>query len=130
MIEVKKLIDDYETTCNAIIDKFAKVYDVRCSKDDWVGGDVGGTICINDEFFINMDDIILMLKKGVKWTTFLECWDYGLFAHEYGFASVNLRSWVKGYHGISKEGQAKIRNLRGELDGLVRRYKDEGEDDA
>lgn len=117
---VKGLEQAYVKACNDYIQAFAKHYDVTVDNDDWVAGDVGGTICINDEFFLNMEEIRFMLKNNMSWEAFLDWWDYCLDCHYLGLDSMNLRSWFKGAPRHTKEARDKIRKAKKELEDLIK----------
>ena len=123
--ESKYYIRQYEDACNALIDFFAETYDVSVSKEDWVAGVIGSTICINEEYFVNMEDVVLMLRKEIAWDTFLEWWDYNMDASFLGLNLINLRSWVMGAPRLSKEQINGLKGRRKELEDLVEKYKEQ-----
>lgn len=123
LAKYRKAIDDYKDACNNIIALFAEHYEVSVGKDDWVGGEVGSTICINEEFYLGMEDIILMLYKDVSWDEFLRWWDYNLDAHFLGLNSINLRSWLMGAPRLTDEQINGLKEKRKELQDLVDKYK-------
>lgn len=121
---VHDYINDYEVACNNLVAFFAERYDVSVGAGDWVAGVVGSTVCINEEFYVNMEDIVLMLKNDVSWSDFLECWDYNMDASYLGLNSINLRSWIMGAPRLSKEQIDGLKGKRKELEDLVKKYKE------
>lgn len=121
--EFKLLFNRYKSSCNDLVRLFADRYEVSVGSDDWVAGDVGGTICINEEFFLNMDEIIFMMKNGVSWDEFLRWWDYNLDAHYLGLNSINLRSWIMGAPHLTQEQIEGLKEKQKELQDLVDKYK-------
>lgn len=121
-MKVNSYILNYEKSCNELVLFFAQKYELSVSKEGWVAGVVGGTICVNDEFYLNMEDIVLMLKEDISWTAFLEWWDYNMDAHYLGLNAINLRSWIKGAPRLTKEQIEGLKGKRKELDELVEKY--------
>jgi len=122
--ELNCVIERYKTSCNDIIKLFADRYEVCVSADDWVSGDVGGVICINEEFYLNMEEVILMLKNDVSWDEFLRWWDYNLDAHDLCLNAINLRSWLMGAPRLSKEQIEGLKEKKQELQDLVDKYNE------
>ena len=120
----KDYIKDYEVACNNLVSLFAKKYDVSVSKDDWVANVVGGTISINDEFFLSMEEIVIMIRENVPWETFLAWWDYDMDASLLGLDTINLSSWIKGAPRLSKEQINNLKDKKRELQELVNEYKE------
>lgn len=118
-MSIEKAINDYKTACNAVINVFSKKYEVSVTEEDWVAGVVGGKVCINDEFYIDMEDVILMLTKDVSWNEFLRWWDYNIDANYLGIRFVNLVSWLKGAPRLSREQLDNLKEKRQELDKLI-----------
>lgn len=123
LAKYRKAVDYYKDACNNIISLFAEHYEVSVGKDDWVGGEVGSTICINEEFYLGMDEIILMLNKDVSWNEFLRWWDYNLDAHFLNLNALNLRSWLNGCPRLSQEQIDELKKMRKDLDDIVETYK-------
>ena len=123
--QFNKLVKAYEKACNDIVALFCKTYEVSASEQDWVANEVGGTICFDEEFFLNMDDIILMLKKEASWTDFLKWWDYNLDVGSLNLNPINLRSWLRGAPKYNPESLDRIKKLHEEIDELTKNALDE-----
>lgn len=115
---------NYKDACNAFLKAFSDKYEVCVDEQDWVAGDVGGIVGVNDEFYINMEDIILMLDKDISWEEFLEWWDYCMDVALVGIVdSPNLKSWHMGYHGkISKEELKRLVKRQKDFEETIRKY--------
>lgn len=117
-------VKEYEAACNNVVEVFSEKYEVSVSRFDWVGGTIGGIISINDEFFLNMEDMVLMLRNDIPWSAFIEWWDYNTDAHYLGINSINLRSWVMGAPRLSKEQIEGLKEKKQELQDLVDKYNE------
>lgn len=118
-MNTEKLIKDYEEACNNIVKAFSKRYEVYCDTSDWVAEKVGGTICINEEFYLSIEEMILMFKTNISWDEYLRYWDYSYDCATLGLTNMNLESWIKGAPCHSKEIRDKIRKMREELNELI-----------
>ena len=118
---IEASIREYKGACNNILAEFAEKYDVQVDSDCWVAGDVGTVACINEEFYLNMEDIILMLEKDVDWDEFLRWWDYNLEVSLLELNPINLRTWLMGdmKKRYKPEQLERIRDLRKEIDELT-----------
>lgn len=116
---LKSLNSNYESACNNILQAFSKEYDVQVTPNDWVGDECGTIVCVNEEFFINMEDIRFMLNKGISWNDFLRWWDYCQDCGYLGLKSMNLRAWVNGAPHHSEEEIERLKSLRKEFDDTV-----------
>lgn len=59
--KLKKAIESYENICNELAEEFCRKQDMIF--DGWAGNQIGGIAYCND-FFFNMNDIILDLKSN------------------------------------------------------------------
>lgn len=121
---------NYKDACNAFLKSFSDTYDVYVDEQDWVAGDVGTVVCINDEFYVSLDDIIYMLDNDVSWNEFLQWWDYCMNTALLGFNdSPNLKSWHKGCpRKIDKETMERLLKMKRDLDAEVERINSQGTD--
>ena len=120
-IELNELNNRYEEACNDILQAFSKTYDVQVDAQDWVAGQTGTVACVNEEFYINMDDILFMLNNDVEWNTFLAWWDYCLDCSMLGLNDINLQSWCKGAPRYSQESIDRLKSMRKDLDDEIAR---------
>lgn len=123
---INKLLSCYEKACNAILQAFSKKYGVEVDEHSWVLDDVAsGVICVNEEFYMNLEEIILMLKEDISFDVYLAYWDYCLTTNYLGLETMNFKSWVHGAPRYSKEALDKIKALREELEELADKSVDE-----
>ena len=109
----KKFLDllntNYKFACNDILRAFAREYDVQVTDKDWVGDIVGGIASVNEEYFMSLEEMLLMLNNNVSWTDFLAWWDYNADCKYFGLNTMNLQSWIKG---APRYPQEKIEGLK------------------
>lgn len=113
--KIKELVKRYEKACNDILRAFSETYDVYVDSEDWVAGQVGTTVCVNEEYYLNMEDLLLMLNNGVGFDEFLRWWDYSLECSMLELPSPNLRSWLKGCPTYTHEELDKIKEKQEEV---------------
>lgn len=88
-INLKKelALKNYNIACNRLLKVFITEY---FSEDDetideiindrtfWVADECGGIVCINEDFFIGLNDIIIALKLNYPRDLFFEWYDYSI----------------------------------------------------
>ena len=60
----------------------------------WVGDDVGGVLAIGDSYFLNLDEIVLLVDNAIGYDEFSE-W-YNQWVDMDNERKINLRSWIMG----------------------------------
>lgn len=110
----------YIRACNDYLYKLLDNWELYEGKDDvdfcwWVGDDVGGACCFDDDTFICMDDIRYCVDNDVEYNTYLDYIDYSCKCSEYGFGSMNLDAFVKGAPRVSNEQFEKLDGLKHDL---------------
>jgi len=100
-VQIKK---QYDEACNCFIEEFEKKQDIEFSY--WVGGEIGGLACFIDEYFFNINDLILDLETKQPVGQILD-WhnegvDHNFFLKEY--QHINYRSYIMGmrYSDLTK----------------------------
>lgn len=116
---LKELNDAYEKACNDILNAFAKKYYVDVDKDCWVGDNVGDIVCVSEEFFISMQDILLMLNNDVSWEEYFDFYHYNQDCAYLGLHTINLRSWLVGAIRYPKERLERLKAMRKDIDELT-----------
>ena len=114
--QLKRLNIAYYKACNDILEAFAKEYYVDVDKDCWVGDNVGDMVCINDDFFISMQDILLMLNNNVSWEEYFNFYHYNQDCIYSGLHTITLRSWLSGAIRYPKE---RLKAMRKDIDDLT-----------
>lgn len=90
------ILNEYETICNEIVEKFAKKQDY--SEWYWIGKQVGGAIDFNQSYTFSFDEIVLDMKTKQR-KGFIQQWqDDGL---EYNQGQehprwINYNSYIMG----------------------------------
>lgn len=123
-MNIEATIKKYQDACNDVVRLFADKYDVCVSQSDWVAGEIGGTICVNDEFYLPMDEIILMLTRNVEWSEFLRYWDYNMDAYYLGINTIKMKAWIDGAPRLNNEQIENLKERKAELDGLIKSYNE------
>ena len=116
--KLKELNKAYEKACNDILKAFAEEYKYACVQD-WVAGEVGGVACINEEYFINFDDMRYMLNNNIPFPEFLKWWDYSEEVGILGLKGMNFKSWIKGAPRYKREQLDRLQALRKEISDLT-----------
>lgn len=90
-LTTKSVIANYEKACNDVATLFAKTY----FGDPflyWIGGEIGGVMGINDYFF-NVDDIVVYLKEKATQEELLAYYDFIMEAHVKGSYKPTFKYW-------------------------------------
>jgi hypothetical protein len=81
-------IKEYEKAVENIAIKFCKIFESDYDKADWAGGEIGDILAVGD-LFVNIDDMITVLKMGATSQEFLGYYDAVMDG-----AKINLKSWL------------------------------------
>ena len=94
---IAKLKAQYEAICNEYVQKFANKQGLEFDKDAWVGGTVGGIVCLSDYFF-DLADIVLDINTRQPKGLILKWQNDSIEAHmENPFTeNINYYSYSKG----------------------------------
>lgn len=101
--QTKQLLQNYENNVIEITKIFCKKYFGDCYKyhdDDWIGGDVGGIISINDYYF-NFSDILTALEYKATEKELFGFYDYSLEKFIKEKISLSLKYYLKYFRGFS-----------------------------
>lgn len=98
--------------------------------DEWVGGDVGGVLQVNDDYFFNFDDMRYDIDNDVEKGVFMEWYEYSVEVEFVeGTRNVNYRSWCMGYRPYTadqlkamRDAQIRINELQMELAEIADNY--------
>lgn len=85
----------------------------------WVADEIGGTLDVDGETFIGLEEIIICVLQGVTREEYDEWLDYTTEAIEFGFDRPNLKSWIAGCPRVDEETFARLRAMRRNLDDTV-----------
>ena len=89
----------------------------------WVGDEIGGLFCLEDDTFISMDDIKYCVDNNVGHDTYQEFQDYNAKCSEFGFNHMNLNAFVLGAPRVSDEEFKHFQRLKDELNHSITEAK-------
>jgi hypothetical protein len=90
----------------------------------WVGDEVGSIYCLEDDTFIDMDDIRYCVDNNVSRDTYEEYTEYNLNCSEYGFDTMNLDAFVHGAPRIPKESFDRLSECKKTLYDAIEDIKE------
>lgn len=108
------LLFTYYYACENILRQFIHVY--FASPDNtfneiyegigkhWVCEDIGGVACIGD-YYIDMDQMVTCLEKGISSEAFFRWYNYALDEHMQERSPVNLENFWRQYKSIQNDNQ-------------------------
>lgn len=84
----------YEVVCDTYAQRLIEQLGLR--KDDayWVSDEIGGTFAYGDNYFLNMEEIVLLVDNCIGYDEFDE-W-YSQWTDFERENRINLRSWLMG----------------------------------
>ena len=111
--------------CNEYLRLFCEKhdFDYEEAKESWVANCVGDVTCVGD-IFVGMQTIITDIEMDAPEDEFIKWYDYNLVAHEFGFATPNFESWLKGCPRVSSETFNKLQGLKNNLDDAIKSEKE------
>ena len=89
----------------------------------WADNDRTGIYCYDDDFFINLSDIIYCVENEVHYSEFREWQDYCTDAMEFGFDIINLKSWHLGAPRVSKDVIKNLKKMKQDLNDYAEAVK-------
>jgi len=96
MLTLEQLKRKYESSCNEYVRRFCKKQVMNF--EGWVGDDIGGIACCND-FFFNLNDIILDINTKQAKGSIID-WYYENLEHvhkdSFTYTAINYYSYTKG----------------------------------
>lgn len=104
-----KIINQYYNACNKIARSIDKKFDSSISY--WVGDRIWEVYCINDNMFLNMSDMVTIVRLDIS-TDLVYAWIAHCMDHE--DYRINLENFVKLYDGewFSKRYIAEVERKR------------------
>ena len=114
----------YEAACTNYLAAFIEQYGLACDPEPWVANETGTIAMIGDSYY-NMEEIRLCVDNDVPWKELAEWYNYNMQANQYGLATPNLKSWLKGCPRVSKERLDEICEHWKALDELIEQTKKE-----
>lgn len=122
---IKKMLkEQWEQACNGYLVELLRMWELDAHYGYWVSDEVGGIYCYGDTHSLSMGDIIYIVKNDIEEDEVLAWEDYCLEAHEFGFATPNLRSWHKGCPRVPQTSFDRLRQLRLDMDQAIEDEKE------
>lgn len=91
-METKEIIGQFDKACKAL----AAAVNERLFDGErnywWVGDEVGGTCCFDDDDYLTPEEMVLVLREGITYEQYEEWHTANLDHGQY----INLPSWLKG----------------------------------
>ena len=123
---IKALLrQDYEKAVNGYLCELLRMWELDAHYGYWIGDDVGGVYDYGDgSFDINLQDIIYCVLHDITREQYQEWQDYILDASEFGFATPNLRSFVRGCPRTPAETFKHLREIKAMLNDAIQDEKE------
>ena len=123
---IKALLrQDYEKAVNGYLVELLRMWELDGYYGYWISDEVGGVYDYGDGMFtINMDDIIYCVENDVTREQYIEWQEYICDATEFGFATPNLRSFVRGCPRTSVETFKHLREIKATLNDAIQEEKE------
>jgi len=119
--QIKKLRKDFEKAVAGYVAAFLKQFEIDKFYCYWVGDRIGVDLfCFNDQYAVNLDQMIYIVEEGVTYEEFVEWEDYCTKCHEYNLPIMNLESWHKGCPRIPQSTFDRLDGLKKDLDDTVK----------
>lgn len=112
--------DLYKKGCNEYLRLFCEKhdFDYEDAIKSWVGNDVGGIVEVCD-LFLDMQTIIDDIDFDAPLNELREWYYYCLEANEFGLATPNYRSWLKGCPRTPKESFDNLRSMKRAFENAI-----------
>lgn len=69
---MKMITTQLNTVYNYLIDTILHKWDMKGAEYDWVWDRIGWILSINDEYYVNADDLVLIHENDISWDSFSE----------------------------------------------------------
>jgi len=110
---VKEIKKEFESAVQKYTEEFCqKMYgEPRCTEDFWIGGDVGGVVCIGDEYW-GFDQIRETVNNDYDPKEVFAWYDYcvRLGSIDHTIPVPNLEHWMAGCPRYTEEQISEIEN--------------------
>ncbi len=88
----RKLKSDYENACNNYLMQLLNDWKV-CGY--WVGDEIGGVYCFNDDYFIGLNDIIYCVDNDIELDSYIDFSDYIVRCDKYNLDSEPFKCFIE-----------------------------------
>lgn len=121
----RQLKEQWQQACNGFLVELLRMWELDGHYGYWIGDETGGVYDYGDGMLtINMDDIIYCVLADVTREQYMEWQEYICDASEFGFATPNLRSFVRGCPRTSAETFKHLREIKATLNDAIRDEKE------
>lgn len=94
----------YEASCETYAQRLIEQLGLNKDEAYWVSDEIGGTFTYGDWYFLNMEEIVLLVDNCIGFDEFDE-W-YSQWTDFERESRINLRSWIMGARpGMFNEGE-------------------------
>ena len=116
---------DYEKAVNGYLNELLRMWELDAHYGYWIGDETGSVYDYGDGMLtINMDDIIYCVLNDVTREQYMEWQEYICDAAEFGFATPNLRSFVRGCPRTPAETFKHLREIKAMLNDAIQDEKE------
>ena len=124
----EEIKEAYINACNDYVHKLMEIWNILDEDEEvdyswWVGDEVGGVFCCDDDMFIDMNDIVYCVDNDVDHETYSNYIEYITKCEEYGFNTINLNAFVKGAPRVSDEEFRKLGEIKQQLYDTIEETK-------
>lgn len=108
---VQSLKRNYENACNAYLEQWCKKHEFDYKEAEWVGGEVGGVVCVAD-YYVSLTDIMTDIEKDAPRGEYWKYYDYSLRCAWLEVYHPNYDNWLRGAPIKSEEELNKLEELK------------------
>ena len=126
----RQLKEQWGKACEGYLCELLRMWELDAHYGYWISDEVGGVYDYGDGMFtIGIDDMIYCVDCDVTREQYVEWQEYICDASEFGFATPNLRSWMKGCPRTSAETFKHLREIKAMLNDYVQEEKERVKND-
>jgi len=121
----RQLKEQWKKACRDFLDELLRMWELDAHYGYWIGDEEGCVYDYGDGMFtINMDDIIYCVLADVTREQYEEWQQYICDASEFGFATPNLRSFVRGCPRTPQAVFNRLRSMKATLNDAIQDEKE------
>ena len=126
----RQLKEQWGKACEGYLCELLRMWELDAHYGYWISDEVGGVYDYGDGMFtIGIDDMIYCVDCDVTREQYVEWQEYICDAAEFGFATPNLRSFVRGCPRTSAETFKHLREIKAMLNDYVQEEKERVKND-
>lgn len=124
----KILKANYDKACNGYLKAFCDKHEFNYSDAEWIGGDVGGMIEIND-YYVDMGTIRTDIDQNAQQNEFEQWYNYSLRLGMISATTPNYKSWLDGCPRRSEVQIAELEQKHAYIEQLKAELKEQIDND-